>query len=455
MPSNSIRLIIYMSLLLLYFAADFPSNDIFWKLKKLDRIALSRAPRAYVVLAADFDTPASILNYGILAPFTSFIWSRVFNVTPIVILSTKVSSRLTTATEAAFARLIRQVGGKIHCISKGIDNSKARSDASLYPDLVGATLMTALQVSRVASIALSYVNDDDVIFTSDADIWPMSTKFWNDYISRALNNDSEDFFVYDKRFFYEQRMKKDCNFLAVTIGFGTKTRVWRKILSTWQNSLKYAPSPRLLFCLYPNATDSAPYLPWYTSNEENKGIDLKMKENNLIKMKISFPDLLKLFLEEGRKLYGSTWEKEIWQSEQNYKEKLIWSYDQVLVAEMILASSSNLRVNDDLRRLDKFGTRDSESIYMETVRSKSVEDFTDVHLDSVEEKNWWRIHSIWLLIFQGFEHSSLFLESLDFFQRVRSFYDALRANIDENIRNTVIFQDETFSQDYVDLCDAI
>jgi hypothetical protein len=35
-------------------------------------------------------------------------------------LSTKVSGRLTTATEAAFARLIRQAGGKIHCISKGI-----------------------------------------------------------------------------------------------------------------------------------------------------------------------------------------------------------------------------------------------------------------------------------------------------------------------------------------------
>jgi phosphomevalonate kinase len=82
--------------------------------------------------------------------------------------------------------------------------------------------MTALQVSRVASIALSYVIDDDVIFTSDADIWPMSTKFWNDYLSRSLNNDGDDFYVYDKRFFYEQRMKKDCNFLAVTIGLVQK-----------------------------------------------------------------------------------------------------------------------------------------------------------------------------------------------------------------------------------------
>jgi hypothetical protein len=440
-----------MSVFIFYFASDFPSSDLFFKLKKIDRISLSRAPRTYVALAADFDTPASIANYGILAPLTSFIWNRVFNVTPIVMLSTKVSGRLTTATEAAFARLIRQAGGKIHCISKGIGKSEDISGASLNPDLVGATLMTALQVSRVASIALSYVNDDDVIFTSDADIWPMSTKFWNDYISRSLNNDGDEFYVYDKRFFYEQRMKKDCNFLAVTIGFGTKTRIWRKILTDWLDSIKFAPTPRETFCVY-SVNDSTPILPWYTRKDQNK--DLRKKER-LYEMKKMFPDLLRLFLEEGRNLYGATWEKEIWESKDNYKEKLIWSYDQVLVAELILSSSSNLKVNDDLRRLDKFGTRDSEPIYMETVRSKSVEDFTDTHLDGVEDKNWWRLEAIWLLVFQGFKQSSLFLESLDFFQRVRSFYDAIRANIDESTRKNLLFQEEPFSQDYVDLCDAI
>jgi hypothetical protein len=52
-----------MSVFVFYFATDYPSIDLFFKLKKINRISLfffSLEPLAYVVLAADFDTPASI-----------------------------------------------------------------------------------------------------------------------------------------------------------------------------------------------------------------------------------------------------------------------------------------------------------------------------------------------------------------------------------------------------------
>ena len=404
---------------------------------------MSVSPTVYVVLASDFDSLASIENYGILAPLTSFIWNRVFNVTPIVILSTQEPGRLTTATEAFFAKLVRQAGGRIHCISKGTSSGGGEGGVVLDPDLVGATLITALQVSRIASIALSYINDNDVIFTSDADVWPMSTVFWNKYLSKSLNMGDEDFLVYDKRFFYEQKEKKDCNFLAVTLGFGANTHIWRTILSKWLHSLTFAPSPRQPFCVYPNSSNSYPVLPWYSGDEKKQYSDFLKNYLNLNGSGIKFPDLLRMLLDEGKNVYGLVWEREIWDMEgESYKQKFIWNYDQVLVAEMLLASKNNLLVNEDLRRLDKFGTRDSELVYRDTVNGKSVDDFTDAHIDSVDKTNWWRLELIWLFIFHGKRQERFHTEALEYFQSVRNFYDAISSNIDEETRIHILFQEE-------------
>jgi hypothetical protein len=414
----------------------------------------SVSPKVYVVLAADFDSLASIENYGILAPLTSFIWNRVFNVTPIVILSTKEPGCVITATEAFFAKLVRRAGGRIHCISKGTSSGDSVGGVALNPDLVGATLITALQVSRIASIALQYINDNDVIFTSDADVWPMSTVFWHKYLSNSLNMGDEDFLVYDKRFFYEQKEKKDCNFLAVTLGFGAKTHIWRKILSTWLHSLTFAPSPRQPFCVYPSISNSYPVLPWYSGDEKKQYSDFLKSSQNRNGSGIKFPELLRMLLDEGKNVYGPVWEREIWEmGGENYKQKFIWNYDQVLVAEMLLASNNNLLVNEDLRRLDKFGTRDSELVYRDTVSGKSVDDFTDAHIDRVDKTNLWRLERIWLFIFNGKSHVRLHTEAKEYFQSVRNVYDAIGSDIGEETRRNILLQDESDLRDELRYCD--
>lgn len=448
------RTFLVFSVLLVLHVYFYPLDITNFTIRDQRSQPISVSPKVYVVLAADFDSPASIESYGILAPLTSFIWNRVFNVTPIVILSTQEPGRLTSATEIFFAKLVRRAGGRIHCISKGTSSDDGVGGVALDSDLVGATLITALQVSRIASIALSYINDNDVIFTSDADVWPMSTGFWNNYLSKSLNMGDEDFLVYDKRFFYEQKDKKDCNFLAVTLGFGAKTHIWRIILSKWLHSLTFALSPRQLFCVYPNSSNSNPVLPWYSENVKKQYRDFVKSSHNRYGSGIKFPELLRMLLDEGKNVYGPVWEREIWEmGGENYKQKFIWSYDQVIVAEMLLASNNNLLVNEDLRRLDKFGTRDSELVYRDTVSGKSVDDFTDAHIDRVEKTNLWRLELIWLFIFNGKSHGTVHSEAEAFFQLVRNVYDAIRSDIGEETRRNVLFQDESDLRDELRYCD--
>ena len=120
---------------------------------------------------------------------------------------------------------------------------------------------------------------------------------------------------------------------------------------------------------------------------------------------------------------------------------------------MILAANSTLNINYDLRRLDKFGTRDRESDYLAVVNGKSVDDFTDAHLDSIEDKTWWRLESIWSLIFDDRTSHSLLTESQKFFQDVRSLLEGLRGTDDEGIRGSLFFDDEVDLHNSMGLCD--
>ena len=448
---NNVWFIILASLL--FFTKDTIDNSIVLNSLGLHpRTAhspVSNDPRAYVVLAADFDSPASIANYGILTPLTSFIWHRVFNVTPIVILGTRKEGHLTTVAELEFSRIIRQVGGRIHCISRTTSKDDGVGVA-LDPQLVGNSLITALQVSRLASIALHYLKENDVIFTSDADIWPMSNSFWSRLLSKTLRPENEKFFVYSGPFFYSQREKKDCNFLALT-SVATKTRIWREILFKWIDSLQYAPSPRVKFCEYPNSTESYPILPWYTEKECDKYNHMKKSSQSGGILRISFPVLLRIILEQGQKAYGSIWENEIRQQYygDSYKQNHIWNFDQVLVAEMVLASRPFVVVNDDFRRLDKFGPVGTDTQFIAAVLEKTVENFTDAHLDGVEEKNWWRLEEIWLLVFR--EKSSLLqTAAIDFFEEVRDFSVFMK----EKIVSPSFFEEEN-SQASIESCDKV
>lgn len=414
----------------------------------VNEFSRSTTPTAYVVLAADFDSPASTANYGILIPLTSFIWFNVFNVTPIVILGTQKPGRLTTATETAFASLVRRAGGRIHCISKSEGDDGNEAGASLIPELVGAALTTSLQVSRMASVALRYLKDFDAIITSDADIWPMSKTFWRNHLSKLLNAENNEVFVYNGPFFHGQRHVEDCNFIALT-AIAANVRTWRGMVSRWLFSLKFAPSPRIPFCAFPNHTDKIPILPWYTETEQGTYSGNKSDI-------IPFSDLLVTFLDKGRQAYGSSiWEREIWSSVKSYKLKKIWNYDQVLAAEMILAAQPLLCVNDDLRRLDKFGAHSSVLEYKEVIEGKSVEDFTDTHLDGVDGSNWWRIAEIWSLVFDKNTPHDLFTESNLFIKEVQDFYDVIRGTNDEFTKLFLFKTDEGELLDANRLCDSV
>lgn len=437
--------LIYYSVCIFFLLSEFKNEELTF----LNSRSRKPKPRAYVIMAADFETPASIANYGILTPLTSYVWSRVMNVTPVVMLGTREPGRITTAAEAVFASLIRQIGGRVHCISisKSEDNG---AGASLAPELVGSTLITSLQVSRLASIALGYLNEDDVILTSDADIWPMSTVFWKRQLLTLLDPANEQTLIYNGQFFRSQRQNKDCNFVALT-SVVTKTRIWRDFVLVWLDSRQYAPSPRDISCIYPSSGDN-PFLPWYSQSE------LQNFHNNSdhkkIGSEISFPDLLRIFLKEGRNYYGHRWEKEILYTGKSYKLTKIWNYDQVLMAEIVLASSSTLNVNDDLRRLDKFGNKNDEAHFKKHVSEKTVEDFTDAHLDSVQYETWWRFQAIWFLIF-GDAAVDEFSEARIFFQDVFDFSEILAVSTDDKVRESLFFPDAKDLEEALGRCDNV
>ena len=176
---------------------------------------------------------------------------------------------------------------------------------ALSSNLAGTTLITALQISRVASIALQYLKKDDIIITSDADIWPLSKKFWRTYLTKLLDPANDDLFIYNGPFFRGQRQSKDCNFAALT-SIAAKTRIWRDTFSIWVDSLQYAPRPRLLFCVYQKTKDNIPMpiLPWYSEKERNVHFSKFISRRNTRSIDVHFADLLTTFLQEGPNFFG-------------------------------------------------------------------------------------------------------------------------------------------------------
>ncbi len=79
-----------------------------------------------------------------------------------------------------------------------------------------------------------------------------------------------------------------------------------------------------------------------------------------------------------------------------------------------------------------------------------MENFTDAHLDGVEEKNWWRLEEIWLLVFK--EKSPLLQSAaIDFFEEVRDFSVFM---MKEMIASPSFFEEEN-SQASVESCDEV
>jgi hypothetical protein len=108
---------------------------------------------------------------------------------------------------------------------------------------------------------------------------------------------------------------------------------------------------------------------------------------------------------------------------------------------MILVAQPPLYINVDMRRLDKFGVRDSESDYTSIVGHKSAEDFTDTHLDIVKVSNWWRLAKIWSLVLGENTPADLLTESNLFIKEVQDFYDVIRGTNEDSTRSSILMND--------------
>ena len=73
-----------------------------------------RAPRVYVVLGLDLDTP----DYAALAPLTAYVWARAFRtpVTPLVLATARDVSRLSPA-RAYVLNALTEAGARVELVS--------------------------------------------------------------------------------------------------------------------------------------------------------------------------------------------------------------------------------------------------------------------------------------------------------------------------------------------------
>lgn len=129
---------------------------------------LARGPCTFVVLSTDASA-ASL--YAESAVPTSAMWRRL-GVQPIIIVG---SSNWQNETTKRTLQLLRLFGAITLCIDP----------RDVRPASTGTRFTTALQVARLVSAHLSWLRPDDVLLTSDADIWPMSPNFWRRWLKGA------------------------------------------------------------------------------------------------------------------------------------------------------------------------------------------------------------------------------------------------------------------------------
>ena len=343
----------------------------------------TQSPKIYVVFSADVGSFESLQAYAALAPLTSFVWRHVHGVVPLLLLSTRAAGTVSTREEEFVARVVRRAGGRVLCVH--------------VPDLGDdIRTATAMQVGRLAAPALRFLQPDDVLLTSDADIWPLSSLFWRGFLAPSLRPLNETVLIYNGEFFLRQHAARSCEVVTMTL-LGAKVRVWRRILREWAAYESAAASPR-----------ACKVRPLASSVKISAAVPTTCIAP-LCASSLSFEATVKQLLEAGRRLYGD----EVWAraAHSSVRHNEIWLCDQLIASEMLHriegASSSwcpgRCSLNLDLRRLDKGSwTFDGD-----------IAHYTDAHLNPLAGKlDFAHVTQLWSALFGANNASKAFLEDV-------------------------------------------
>ena len=166
----------------------------------------------WVVLSTD----TTHARYATLAPLTVLMWRRL-GVQPIVVVGTRDRGPYNLA-EAGVLAMLRTAGAEVLCLAP---------DPSFPPD---TPLTTLLQLVRLTLPLGQMLREDDVIVTSDADLWPLSPKFWTAWLAHAAVEGQ--FAVYDGPFYFAGRAEGSDDRLAIAC-LAAPVDVWHRLLYAW------------------------------------------------------------------------------------------------------------------------------------------------------------------------------------------------------------------------------
>jgi hypothetical protein len=184
--------------MLFFLACIFPSDN-FQELSN-QKVALKK----FSVLSTDL----ADVQYSQIIPFSSAIWSLSFNITPIVIVV--YDNKDTMDNVIKMSKLIK--------IANGV------------PVLLDATNLyrlgrksTICQVARLAAWGLKIANEDDLLITADADVWPLSHQIWHPFLS---NTDIP--FVFNGDYYLSQKISSD-DYIAISY-VGMSKKMWMDVI---------------------------------------------------------------------------------------------------------------------------------------------------------------------------------------------------------------------------------
>lgn len=123
------------------------------------------------------------LQYAAHAPLTAYVWNHHLGIKPIVFIVKRDS--VPTKQEQFITASLLSAGARVETVV-------APSNFSTQ---------TCAQIVRLSAFSLSYVQPDDYVITTDADIWPMSTAYWKDmfHFNKHVTIVNGEFFNPDPR----------------------------------------------------------------------------------------------------------------------------------------------------------------------------------------------------------------------------------------------------------------
>lgn len=184
----------------------------------------SSSPRRYAVVATSFNDQC---RYSASAPLTAYIWARHVGATPIVLVpgplgaqpaegdnSPEAKARRWAHFAAAF---IRSTGGHVVEV------------AARPADVARPT--TVLQTARLAAFALGFLRPQDVVLTSDADLWPLDDAFWRAQLQPLERADApQPVFIYNGPFYHSYAAHAGEGGVALSC-VGAAVRTWQSFYS--------------------------------------------------------------------------------------------------------------------------------------------------------------------------------------------------------------------------------